>query len=47
MKKQKIQLIILAVLLVAALAAFLIIKGINDAKRAAMPLMGKYTAFSI
>ena len=47
MKKQKIQLIILAALLVAALAVFLIVKGINDAKKASQPLMGKYTAFSI
>ena len=47
MKKQKIQLIILAVLLVAAALTFYIVKSRNDAARAAQPLIGKYTAFSI
>ncbi|MBO5999627.1 MAG: DUF4340 domain-containing protein [Lachnospiraceae bacterium] len=47
MKKQKIQLIILAVLLVAAALSFYIIKSRNDAARAAQPIIGKYTAFSM
>ena len=47
MKKQRIQLIILAVLLVAALAVFLVMKNRNEAEQASKPLMGKYTAFSI
>lgn len=47
MKKQRIQLIILAVLLIVAAAAFLIMKNRNEAEQASKPLMGKYTAFSI